>query len=87
VLAFDFDCWKAWRQRTARHDMFRPDRMRVVIKASEVAAPNVHGADAEACGAGIDAVEVHQALQGPLQLAGVVDAGGVNCSGWLKPRN
>ena len=64
-----------------------PDRMRVVIKVSEVAAPNVHGADAEACGAGIDAVEVHQALQGPLQLAGVLDAGGVNCSGWLKPRN
>src|SRR6201981_216861 len=53
VLAFDLDGGKARRQRAARQDVLWPDRMCRVIKVSEVAAANVHGADAKACPVGI----------------------------------
>ena len=73
-FAFDLHRRKAGRQRSARHHVLGPDRVRGVIEIDEIAGAHVHGADAEAHPARIDPVEVDKPLQRAFQVLGLVEA-------------
>src|SRR5262245_1712046 len=77
-LAIHLDGGTARRQRSARHDVFGPDRVGRRIEIHEVAAANIDRADAESHLAGIDAIEVDKPLQRAAQRGGVVPAGGLH---------
>ena len=57
-----------------------------VVEIDEVAGADVDGADAEAHLAGVDAVEIDQALQRRLERRGVVEARRLRLPAGLKPR-
>ena len=73
-------------RRSARHDMFGSNDVRVVVEIDEVAGGNVDRADAKTHFSGIDAVEVGQPLQRRLQHRRIVEAGRVLCSIRLQER-
>src|SRR3984893_11394438 len=56
-----------------------------VVEVQEVTGGHVHGADAEARLAGIDAIEVDQALECGLERRRIVVACRLGAAGWLKP--
>ena len=85
MLALDLD-GEAGGQRSARHDMFGSNDVRVVVEIDEVAGGNVDRADAKTHFSGIDAVEVSQPLQRRLQHRRIVEAGRVLCSIRLQER-
>jgi glycine/D-amino acid oxidase-like deaminating enzyme len=75
-FALDLDCWESRRQCAIRHDVLRSDGVSRVIEVQEVTGGHVHGADAEARLAGIDAIEVDQAFEcGPERRRIVVACG------------
>jgi hypothetical protein len=86
MLAFDLDGGKSGRQRTARHHVLGPDRVRRVVEIDEIAGTHVDGSDAETGGASIQTVEIHQTLECALEIFGVVEAGGLDRAAWLQPR-
>src|SRR5262249_115696 len=65
---------KAWRQRTAGHDMLRPDLMGSGVEIFEVAGPDIHGADTEPHLARIQAIEIHHSFQRLSERADVIEA-------------
>src|SRR5215470_14343851 len=73
-LTIYFDCRTAGRQRAARHDVLGPDLVGRRIEIDEIAAADVDGADAEPHLAGIDAVEIDEALECAAQRRGVIPA-------------
>src|SRR5262245_23168320 len=75
ILSVDFGGRKAGRQRAARYDMLRSYALGGVVEIGKVPGTNIHGADAEAHGSGIDPVEIHQPLEGSLQRRSVIVAG------------
>src|SRR6516165_4794964 len=60
ILSVDFGGRKAGGQRAARYDVLRSYAMGGVVEIGKVSSTNIHGADAEAHGSGIDPVEIHQ---------------------------
>jgi hypothetical protein len=66
--------------------MFGPNGMSGGIETNEIAGPDVDGSDAEAGWAGIETIEIHQTLQRPLEIADVVEAGGLDRPDGLQPR-
>ena len=81
IFAVDLGRRKSGRQRAAGDDMRRADAMGRGIEIDEVAGSDIHRADAEAHGAGIEPVEVHQALERRLQRSDVIEAELVGASG------
>src|SRR5262249_42933385 len=67
VLAIDLGGRKAGRQRTAGDDVRRGDPVRGAVEIDEIAAPYIDRADAQARAAGVDAIEVDEALERGLQ--------------------
>jgi len=61
--------------------MLGPDAISRVVEIGEVAGGHVDGADAEPQVAGIDAIEIHQALERPLERGGVIVARLVDAAG------
>src|SRR5207302_7642542 len=55
------------------------------VEIDEIACADVDGADTQALFAGVDAVEVDQALERRLKRGGVIIAGGVQRSHRLQP--
>ena len=85
LLAFDLDRRKARRQRTARHDMLRPDGVSGGVEIDEIAGPDIDGARAEARHPGIEAIKIDQALQRSLERFGVIEAGRRERAARLQP--
>ncbi len=56
--------------------MLGPDALEAVVEVGEVAGLHIDRTDAEARGAGVDPVEVHQPFQRRLQGRGVIEAEG-----------
>jgi hypothetical protein len=57
------------------------------VEIDEVAGPDIDRARAEARHPGIEAIEIHQALERALEVAGVVEAGCPERSAPLQPRH
>src|SRR6516165_4536655 len=62
---------KAGRQGAAGHHMLRANLVGGVVEIDEVAAANVHGADAETSSPGVYQVEIHQAFERALDTASI----------------
>src|SRR5690242_3008477 len=86
MLAFDLDGRQAGRQRAAGHDVFGSDRIGISIEINEIARPDVHSASAEARSTRVETIEIYQTLEGMLESADVVEAGGLDRPGGLQPR-
>src|SRR4029077_4629504 len=84
-LALDLDRWKTRWQSAARHHMLGTDAVSRVVEVQEVTGGHVRGADAEACLAGIDAIEVDQAFECGLERRRIVVARSLYAAGGLKP--
>src|SRR5262249_8147178 len=74
ILAVDFGCGKTGRQRAAGNDVLGPDAMGRVVEIGEVTGSDVDGANAEPEVTGIDAIEIHQARERPLERGSVIVA-------------
>ena len=86
MFAFDLYRGKSGRQGPAGHDVRRANLARFGIKIDEVAGPHIDRTDAETHNASIEAIEIDQLLEGRLERAGIIGAGGRNGSGRIKPR-
>src|SRR5215470_11280620 len=75
ILPVDFGGCKAGRQRPAGHDMLRSYAIGGGVEIGKVSGTDIHGANAEAHGSGIDPVEIHQPLEGSLQGRSIIVAG------------
>ena len=56
------------------------------VEPNEIARSDVDGADTQADCASIEAIKIHQMLQRQLEIADVVEAGGLDRPGRLQPR-
>jgi hypothetical protein len=86
MFALDLDRGETGRQRAARHHVFGPDGMCRAVKIGEITGSEIDRAGAEAGCAAIETIEVDESLQRALQIARVVEAGGLDRSCRLKPR-
>ena len=66
--------------------MRRADLMRGAVEIDEIAGADVHRADAETHCAGIDEVEVHQALERGFEGSDVVETQGLSAAGRMEER-
>jgi hypothetical protein len=80
VLVLNLDGWKARRQSAACHHMLGTDCVRPGVEIDEITCRDIDGADAEANLAGIESIEVYQALQGAFENSGIVEASRINRS-------
>src|SRR5258708_7180136 len=85
MLAFDFNRGKTGGKCAACHHVLRLDRVCRRIEVDEISRPDVDRTHAKAEQAGVEAVEIDQALQCTLKLTRVVEAGCLERPPWLQP--
>src|ERR1700751_2360960 len=73
-FAVDLSGGKSWRERAAGHHMRWSDLVCGVVEIDEVPGCDIHGTDAEASGARIDAIEINQVLQHSFEWSHIVEA-------------
>src|SRR5690242_17081399 len=81
----DLNRRKTWRQSAAGHDMLGSDRVCRVVEINEIAGHDIDRTDTEARLARVDAVEIHQTLERPLERRRIIIAGCFHRSGGLQP--
>src|SRR5271155_4573363 len=86
MLAFDLNCREAGRQRRARHDVLRADRVSRGIEIDEITAPHVDRADAKSHAFRIDATEIDKVFECLPKAPGIVKARSRCGAGRMQPR-
>src|ERR1700733_638000 len=87
MLAFDLNCREPGWQCSARHDVFRTDRVRRGVEIDEITAPHIDRADAKSHLLGVNAVEIDQVLERLPEAAGIVKARSRYSAGRMQPRS
>ena len=92
IFAVNLSGGKTGWQLAARNDMRRADAMSFGVEVHEISSAHIHRTDAQAHASGVDAIEVHEALERGLQRGYVIVADGIRTASsapqarWRKPR-